>query len=557
MKFGQLACQRFSRQFRLTGFLSSLFLAFFFLQFLGVALAMPASPLPQTLSQPDGSSFEAITKGDERLNWIETADGHTIAKGPDSYWRYVLDFDGDQPVLSEIQANQQPDPAIEKGLKPGISASSMISIDTLSSSDPASLFESGSASIGGSFSGKLLIILGYYDNRLPNEGLNNQAFTQSHYAGLAASLNTYYDTVSHGMASLAPATESFGANNGVIGWLRLGAAHPNPGGSYTLKQQIAKAAIEAANPYINYAGYDANGDGYVDGRELSILVVVAGYEQAYSGSSTPSVWAHAGSISGSVGVPYVDGKYVGTYRNGGHGYTEIGEVHADHLATVGAPAHELGHLTFLLPDLYDTDGSTLGLASWCLMSNGAWGSKTSDSYLGETPVVPSAWVRQKLGWALPMAIRDIFPVTAAGSSRASVLNSVYKASTGLSTQYFLLENRQLMGYDRGLEAWLTFGLAGGDLPIYAISGGIVIYHVDETCPGNANEKCRLVDLEPADNEESISYQLFDPWRPGTQVRFYGSSSPSSKLNNGSPSGVDITVLSPSGEDMIVSRTPAI
>ena len=35
-------------------------------------------------------------------------------------------------------------------------------------------------------------------------------------------------------------------------------------------------------------------------------------------------------------------------------------------------AHELGHLLFGFPDLYDPDGTSEGIGDWCLMSGGSW-----------------------------------------------------------------------------------------------------------------------------------------------------------------------------------------
>jgi M6 family metalloprotease-like protein len=41
-------------------------------------------------------------------------------------------------------------------------------------------------------------------------------------------------------------------------------------------------------------------------------------------------------------------------------------------AKIGVCAHELGHLLFGFPDLYDVDDSSEGIGSWCLMAAGSW-----------------------------------------------------------------------------------------------------------------------------------------------------------------------------------------
>ena len=37
-------------------------------------------------------------------------------------------------------------------------------------------------------------------------------------------------------------------------------------------------------------------------------------------------------------------------------------------ARIGVCAHELGHLLFGFPDLYDTDDTSEGIGNWCLMA---------------------------------------------------------------------------------------------------------------------------------------------------------------------------------------------
>ncbi|HEX9861024.1 MAG TPA: hypothetical protein VGB23_07435 [Nitrospirota bacterium] len=55
------------------------------------SLAVMASPEPFTVTQPDGAKFEAVKKGDERLNWTETVEGYTVVKDMETgVWEYAI-----------------------------------------------------------------------------------------------------------------------------------------------------------------------------------------------------------------------------------------------------------------------------------------------------------------------------------------------------------------------------------------------------------------------------------------------------------------------------------
>ena len=107
--------------------------------------------------------------------------------------------------------------------------------------------------------------------------------------------------------------------------------HPNTAGSTgTANQQLTKDAILAADPYVNFAAYDTNGDGKIESRELHVTVIVAGYETSYGGASVqcgPSVWGHKWDVN-AIGAPVVDGKSVGGWvPDAVYGYTQFGEWH--------------------------------------------------------------------------------------------------------------------------------------------------------------------------------------------------------------------------------------
>jgi M6 family metalloprotease-like protein len=224
----------------------------------------------------------------------------------------------------------------------------------------------------------------------------------SKFFGATNSVQDYYDEVSHGQLNIAPATESHGtANDGVVGWLTMSTNHPNTAGNTgTANRTLARDAVIAADPSVNYASYDSNGDGFLSSRELHVTVIVAGQEAAGWSHLGKSAWGHAWSLFGTE-RPTVDGVVFGDSGHGG-GYTQFGEWHGDHMATIGIMAHEMGHDLYL-PDLYDTDLSSEGVGNWSVMGTGVW-LAVSGAHQGSTPAHLDAWSKSYEGWLTPQRL---------------------------------------------------------------------------------------------------------------------------------------------------------
>jgi len=386
-----------------------------------IAMAVSASPGVFQVKQPDGTIFNAVAKGDEWGNWTETEAGYTVAEDANKTWRYVKGYTAstgvplasqidDQPVLSNTPANLAPWGVVQKHLKPAKkSPQSNASMLAPSVFQAARIAGGPSRTAYGNSSGSLLYILVQFTDRA---GITSPT---ADWAPFVNQVSTYYSDVSHGKAIISPASETYGTpNDGVIGWLNIGYAHPNTRGSIGVaNKNLSRDAIIAADPFINYASFDANGDGFVDSDELAVVIIPAGYDTSYGGTASalaPSVWGHKWSISPS---PAVDGVKVGDYHYdfatgvGRGGYAQFGENMAtsaanQHLSTLGLHVHELGHLIFGWPDLYDYDGSSSGIGGFGLMGGGSWGKKNADAWGGATPVPPSAWSRYNRGWVTPV-----------------------------------------------------------------------------------------------------------------------------------------------------------
>ena len=138
------------------------------------------------------------------------------------------------------------------------------------------------------------------------------------FFGPGATVAGYYQANSFGKFALTPAAETGGVpGNGVVGWLQLPYDHPDFGNDYGPSEtKLGVDAVKAADPYVDYASFDTDGNGVLSPTELHVTVIVAGYETSYGGSLNvcgPSVWAHQGGLSGAA--PKLDGTMVD--RNGG------------------------------------------------------------------------------------------------------------------------------------------------------------------------------------------------------------------------------------------------
>ncbi|MDN3513175.1 MAG: M6 family metalloprotease domain-containing protein [Candidatus Brocadia sp.] len=545
------------------------FLMFFTVIFPLKSYAVPACDGLFELKQPMGFSFEARKGGDEWDNWIETKEGYGIYKNTTTgNWEYYM------PSIDTVSANGraplnngishavvgETDPAsigIQKGLRPPdtsvIDAQlSDLNQNILSQKKLLSGSEEGVKNTAISGAMHLLVIAVDYTDTAATYAADQ---IQPLLFGDSGSVSDYYRKTSYSSVAIIPAIESYGtSNDGFIGWLRLDGNHPNPGSSVDKRnQQITKDAILAADPYTDYSLYDDDGDGIIEPAELSVMVIVAGYEAAALGSGSPSVWAHYRYMD-AVGYPTVDGKTI-------QQYAQFGERHGDHLATIGVMAHELGHLMFRLTDLYDTDtsnGDSLGVGYFDLMSNGSWAA-ASGAHPGSSPTQLSAWSKEYLSWGTVNIISSGNTVPFSFPKADGNKSSIFRIDTSDSNQYFLIENRQFSGYDVGFQR------RAGD----SGHGGLVIYHIDtlkatpQSRRVNADEDDKGVDVEEA-NEGSLGYSMLDTvaysahtdmfFFSGNNTDFTDSTAPSAKLKNGEATDIAITNISAYGDTMTAAVT---
>lgn len=309
-----------------------------------------------------------------------------------------------------------------------------------------------------------------------------------------------------------------------------------------------------ADPDVDYGLYDNDGpdnipnsgddDGFVDG-----IVVV--YPGCLDGEN--NIWAHQSSLGNFKYVtndltPNGQNIIVDTYMvcpelSAGPGQS----CNTDLIFQMGTFAHEFGHVLGL-PDLYDRDnsnGGSEGVGEWCLMASANWlGSN------GDTPGHMSAWCKIELGWLQPI-IANNFENNVSIKQLASYPEAIKIWEDNYrSSRYFLIENRQKVGFDSDLNG-----------------SGLVVYHINENRgwgsnawsfgPINDDENNKFIDVESADGYTDLDNEINrgddgDPF-PGTSnnITFDNYSNPSSKRNDGIETNIVVNNISDSDSIMFM------
>ncbi|MCK5077752.1 MAG: M6 family metalloprotease domain-containing protein, partial [Calditrichia bacterium] len=359
---------------------------------------------------------------------------------------------------------------------------------------------------------------------------NETYFDTLIYEPQNSTLVDYFEEVTYGNWTIVTANMP-----GNTGWFRA----PDTSGYYINKkcglgayprnsQKLVEDLVAAADPDLDFSPYDNDRDGNVDG----LMVIHAGrpYQTTLDSNYFSDVkWqTHAPILVDSVNISI---------------FTIISEyMYVPGDRTIGTFAHEIGHAIFGLPDLYDTDGSSNGLGRWSLMASGNWNGTNGDS-----PAHPDAWCKMKMRMITPTVVTHnrIGEII----SPAEIGPTAYKLKLNgtPSSEYFLVENRQSIGYDAELP--------GEGLLIYHISDNVSTENTLEWYPGHTENGHYLVALEQADGQWQLEQQTNfgdtgDPFPGSTNnTAFADSTTPDSRGYNFGNTGVAVTNISPPGTNM--------
>jgi len=429
--------------------------------------AIIANPEPVQLSQPDGNTITLRIHGDEFFHWFEDLQGYTVMVDQGKYVYATLDGAGLlAPTALMVGMVEPANAGLAKGILPSVEARRQLRTRALPG--PSANPPEPPQQVPAHGVVKNLVILCKFSNHVFGTHTRDRADydvifnTVGGHPTLAptGSVKDYYTETSYGTMTL---------NSTVVAWVTLPqteAYYANGtsgmGGSYpTNPQGMVRDALSLVDPLVNFADFDTDNDGFVD----AITIIHSGYAGETGGGGGNWIWSHRWSLWALPG-----GKWTSADVNGGGANVKVFDYHTEAalwgtsgtgIVRIGVIAHETGHY-FGLPDLYDTDYSSHGIGSYCLMAN-SWGFDGTQQH----PPHFSAWCKAQLGWVVPTVIGPgNYTVPQVQTSP-----SVFKINAGYPAgEYLLVENRQRVGYETTLP-----------------QGGLAVWHVDEAKADNKQE----------------------------------------------------------------------
>ena len=300
---------------------------------------------------------------------------------------------------------------------------------------------------------------------------------------LPGSMHNYY---------LENSYDQFTVEGTVFGYERVSAADTYYDGvDNGLSGGAALLVLEALplfDPYVNFALYDNDGpDGIANSGDDDGMTDIAFVMHPEIGAECSSaggmnIWSHHWWLTQAGLDPFVTND-----ARAGGGWITVDRYCVTPslncngaMIEIGVFCHEFGH-ALGIKDLYDTDGGSNGIGFWGLMAAGSWNTPSSPGHM-------SAFEKEQLGWLNYFNVTSDQNLCLPPVETSPVAARVW-SNGAESPQYFLVENRQRLGFDAQL-----------------MGNGLVIYHVDEAQytalydanDVNADEAHKAIDVECAD-----------------------------------------------------------
>lgn len=446
------------------------------------ANAVPAKKLQKVITLTNGTQVSVELRGDEYLSWWEGTDGtaYRTTAADDTVFE-AFDLEAQKPAAAARRARA------EQGRVARLARVK----NSLKGADDKM------RGLGGdhiTYKGvkKGLVVLVDFKNKKFADGhdleyyknvINGKDFSDEE-EGYVGSVRDYF---------LAQSNGQFELDFDVVGPVTMSKNYGYYGndGAYQKDEKVyemIKEACDGIQDKVNLKDYDWDGDGEAD----QVFFLYAGLGQA-SGGSAGTIWPHESELRyWPCGVlSYPTGK-INTYACANELQPETQGSSRYISAGIGTICHEFSHCLGFA-DMYDTTGGGgYGMSVFDVMDQGSYNGN------GFVPCNYTAFERIYAGWVeaieleSPATVKDMKSVSDYG--RPFIMYN-YKNTN----EYFLMENRQNTGWDKGLYG----------------SNGLLIVHVNYVPSRWANnsvnssaEKIQCCTVVNADgSRENTQYSL--------------------------------------------------
>lgn len=446
------------------------------------ANAVPAKKLQKVITLTNGTQVSVELRGDEYLSWWEGTDGTAYrTTATDENVFEAFDLEAQKPAAAARRARA------EQGRVARLARVK----NSLKGADDKM------RGLGGdhiTYKGvkKGLVVLVDFKNKKFADGhdleyyknvINGKDFSDEE-EGYVGSVRDYF---------LAQSNGQFELDFDVVGPVTMSKNYGYYGndGAYQKDEKVyemIKEACDGIQDKVNLKDYDWDGDGEAD----QVFFLYAGLGQA-SGGSAGTVWPHESELRyWPCGVlSYSTGK-INTYACANELQPETQGSSRYISAGIGTICHEFSHCLGFA-DMYDTTGGGgYGMSVFDVMDQGSYNGN------GFVPCNYTAFERIYAGWV--EAIELIDPATVKDMKSVSDYGRPFIMYNYKNTnEYFLMENRQNTGWDKGLYG----------------SNGLLIVHVNYVPSRWANnsvnssaEKIQCCTVVNADgSRENTQYSL--------------------------------------------------
>ena len=446
------------------------------------ANAVPAKKLQKVITLANGTQVSVELRGDEYLSWWEGTDGTAYrTTATDENVFEAFDLEAQKPAAAARRART------EQGR---VARLARVKNSLKGADDKMRGLGGDHITYKGVKKGLVVLVdfknkkfadghdLEYYKNVINGKDFTDEA------EGYVGSVRDYF---------LAQSNGQFELDFDVVGPVTMSKNYGYYGndGAYQKDEKVyemIKEACDGIKDQVNLKNYDWDGDGEAD----QVFFLYAGLGQA-SGGSAGTIWPHESELRyWPCGVlSYPTGK-INTYACANELQPETQGSSRYISAGIGTICHEFSHCLGFA-DMYDTTGGGgYGMSVFDVMDQGSYNGN------GFVPCNYTAFERIYAGWVEPIELID--PATVKDMKSVSDYGRPFIMYNYKNTnEYFLLENRQNTGWDKGLYG----------------SNGLLIVHVNYVPSRWANnsvnssaEKIQCCTVVNADgSRENTQYSL--------------------------------------------------